>query len=764
MTGNISGEQRIAISRISGLVLANALIFQEVLSQNNSKVANLQHVLRKNNLQHELCEHWQSIIDHIDYYPIFHIAVEILSNISASKDFSNALEELAKTAQKIVGMRAALRHDLMGRIYHRLLLEKKYLGTYYTSIPSAALLLKITLRAGGWGTDWRKIEEVRNLKIADLACGTGTLLMAAADSITDNYVSATAAYAEKIETGALQNALTEEVLYGYDVLPSAIHLTASTLALRAPEVKFEKMNLYYLPLGGSTGQLGSLEYLFGRGVGMYTDLFGTQVTAKQIKGKQIEEKPIAFIPELDLCVMNPPFTRSVGGNLLFGSLPQKEREKAQKRLKEIVRTKNAPANITAGLGSVFVAVADPHIRVGGRLSLVLPKAILSGVAWQKTRALITKNYDLEYLIVSHDPERWNFSENTSLSEVLIVAKKRGQEEPGGSQRVKIVNLWRNPTTAFEAQATAEVILTGKTVGIEKGQGAGEIFIGSTKAGEILTMGWPELRKENQWMLPCAFAQSDLARTAYALKNGVLWVPGMRQTTNINLIPMGDLAYLGPDRRDIHDGFTVGKTVTSYPAYWGHKAEAMYTISQTPNKYLVPLANPQKGRHLRMAGDLWPRAGRFLMAERLRLNTQRATALLCDEKVLSNVWWPVTFLDSGMAESWEKIAVLWQNSTLGILLLLAMREETEGAWVDFKKPILEGLPIIDVRILTTSQIKILTDLYTNVSEKTLLPFPQMNIDETRGAIDAGFANALGLPDFSMIRDLLSNEPILSLRRL
>ena len=37
---------------------------------------------------------------------------------------------------------AAFRHDLMGRIYHWLLHHAKYLGTYYTSVSSATLLLK----------------------------------------------------------------------------------------------------------------------------------------------------------------------------------------------------------------------------------------------------------------------------------------------------------------------------------------------------------------------------------------------------------------------------------------------------------------------------------------------------------------------------------------------------------------------------------------------------------------------------------------------
>jgi hypothetical protein len=35
-------------------------------------------------------------------------------------------------------------------------------------------------------------------------------------------------------------------------------------------------------------------------------------------------------------------------------------------------------------------------------------------------------YDLRYVIVSHEPGKWNFSENTKLGECLIVAKKLGE--------------------------------------------------------------------------------------------------------------------------------------------------------------------------------------------------------------------------------------------------------------------------------------------------------------------------------------------------
>ena len=136
-----------------------------------------------------------------------------------------------------------------------------------------------------------------------------------------------------------------------------------------------------------------------------------------------ESASVAPLPTLDLCVMNPPFVRSVGGNLLFGSIPD-QRGEMQAELARRVRESHLSASSTAGLGSVFAAVADRHVKEGGRIALVLPAAVTAGVAWGRTRDLIDHGYVLETLIASHDPERWNFSENTDLSEVLLIARKR----------------------------------------------------------------------------------------------------------------------------------------------------------------------------------------------------------------------------------------------------------------------------------------------------------------------------------------------------
>src|SRR5438552_298833 len=98
----------------------------------------------------------------------------------------------------------------------------------------------------------------------------------------------------------------------------------------------------------------------------------------------------------------------------------------QTALKNLVARRGVPANITAGLGSVFVAMGHQLVGSSGKMSLVLPRALLSGVSWSETRRLLGNNYQLKYVVVSHQPGSWNFSENTKLSECLIVAEWTGR--------------------------------------------------------------------------------------------------------------------------------------------------------------------------------------------------------------------------------------------------------------------------------------------------------------------------------------------------
>src|ERR1035437_2395750 len=449
-----TADADLKVCRIASLTLTNAMIFPQVLAERDPRVQSLNRAVREQHIAESLLETWTFIVEKIDYIPIFTTANEIMKDLVGVPDVDAALKRLGDAALRITSRRAALRHDLMGRIYHRLLADAKYFGAFYTTVPAATLLLKLTLDPANGDVDWADLDQIAKLRIADLACGTGTLLKASLQTIVENHVRARAERGQLPDLKGVHRVLVEKVLWGLDVVPFAIHLAGSALALHEPDVEFGEMNLSTLPIGGAKDKLGSLELLTGSNVEMQADLFGPATGAARLTGKGEVQDRIK-IPKLDLCVMTPPFTRSVGGNLLFGHAPAKERQRMQTILKKLVASRGVPASITAGLGSVFVAIGHQLLKADGRMSLVLPRALLSGIAWTDTRLLLGNNYHVKYIIVSHQPGNWNFSENTSLSECLIIADWIGADHT--KEPTKIINLWTKPKSSVEALTVSSLI-------------------------------------------------------------------------------------------------------------------------------------------------------------------------------------------------------------------------------------------------------------------------------------------------------------------
>ncbi len=265
-----------------------------------------------------------------------------------------------------------------------------------------------------------------------------------------------------------------------------------------------------------------------------------------------------------------------------------------------------------------------------------------------------------------------------------------------------------------------------------------------------------------WNEGAAFAQTELCRVAHFLRQGQIYVPGRGFVGEQPTVRLKEFADVGPDRRDIHDAFRVTQQETEYPALWGHDTNSVQTLGQHTNRYLIALARAKKGRHLRDANLLWSRAGRLLLAERLRLNTTKLVAIRMEKKVLSNTWWPVATYAEGVSDAaLDKIAALWFNSSLGLLTIMAARVDTEGPWVELKKPVLEELVVLDPRVLSESRRTQLCRAFDDLQKLELLSLPHIAVDEIRARIDLAIANALQVSDdFSTYRRLLAAEPLLS----
>jgi len=742
----------------AGLLLVDAMVFHETIAASHKEVPTLSTLMSSANLKKELENSWQYIIQNINYEPVLEITLNILMNIPASAVVDRQLRSLANLAYDIASSKVLLRHDLFGRIYHRLLLGNlvKYHATYYTSIPAARLLARLLINLPS-DLSAKTVPPTYNtepLRVVDFACGSGTLLSAIYKEIDAKH----RIEGESLKIDDLHRYLVEEGIWGFDVLHHAVHLAATVLSLHNP-IPVRDSRLFALRLGEEK-YLGSVNFLSSAILGQDMMLpGGTRVRGQESVSVTKREAKTIELPSFHICIMNPPFTRSVGGNLLFGSLPKKERVKLQKSLNRLLKEKNLTGIGQAGLGAVFVFIADKYLEENGRMGLVLPRAVLSGVSWKKVREMLLDRYHVEYIVTSYETNNeWNFSENTDLSEVLIVArKKKGGEESGYTL---FVNLWKKPSNEFESiylgTQLKELYGGAKLYDIENSNASPyHLKLHGKKIGEV----YSAKLEDSNFGVYNIFSQMELNRVMLFLRNGIIYLPDQGIVGDVRLTTLSKLgAEIGPDVRQVHATFKVSKTAAGsiYKAFWGYDSSIIKKISQKPNAYLEP-------KNAKQARDLWNKRGRLLIVERAWLSTYPILAVYLDEDILSNVWWPVK-VDGELGN----ILAVWVNSTFGFLLLSSIAEVTRGPWVKFKKEHLWEMPILDIDKLRRKAKDALLNLYDKtldgkkVSELEFKALPKEFADPfARKAVDEEICKSLGLGlKLDVLYKMLSKEPMLT----
>ena len=166
--------------RMACAIIANAMVFHEQISGMHEGVRNLRQVCGDGveDPQEATLDAWMVILS-INYWPIFAIAKDALEQLP-SGDAARILQTLRHTAQRVDATGVTNAHDLTGRIFQRLIADRKYLATFYTLPASAALLARLAV-AKMEGVNWSDAQAIGNLRVGDFACGTGALLSAVYD-------------------------------------------------------------------------------------------------------------------------------------------------------------------------------------------------------------------------------------------------------------------------------------------------------------------------------------------------------------------------------------------------------------------------------------------------------------------------------------------------------------------------------------------------------------------------------------------------------
>ncbi len=753
-------------ANMGALVIINAMVFQERLASINPDVLPLEATRDRGHISKViLIRAWDAILDD-DYWPIFQMARDVASTLS-DMESSDVLDECARTAEGLLAMGIVGRHDLAGRIFNRLVADRKFLAAFYTSIPAATLLAGLALLPDRWPqVDWTKVEELRKFRVIDPACGTGTLLMASHRQIVDNHRSASG---DKASMTELHKALMEEIICGADVVQAAIHVTAATLAAMSPAIKFSQMNLHTLKLGvDQSGAiwLGSLDWLVASQVQSFFSTTGEQVGAKSGITGALVPRPI-----VDLVISNPPYTRrgSDAGHeeaiARIFAIPEGDvhtQSKIAKRTSELLR--GTPANQIAGHGTSFAVLADRLVRPGGRIALVLPVTSLAGEAWSEVRAMLSSRYQVEFVVSSHDPELRSMSYDTNIAEVLLVAR-RLQEGESPPKRGVFVNLWRAPKLVTDALALLNGIDVTAQGALHRSDGPPvggvPLMIGGDQWGEILDAPVDD----GPWT-GARWKRAVVAQFAAALRRGELWSKdGTHVLTRIKMACLGDMLSVGPQHRQIRgvlgvfDAYHGWDVSDQFPAIWRHQESIHKRLRAEPNARLVP----QSGHNYAPA---WAQSGTLHFTQDIRYDSQRVAAVRTRERLLGiRAWYTMTVPTADEAEKTRReiACALWVNSTPGLLLHADHANQAMQGRGTGSKGMLESLPILDVNVLDTWQLDAAEAIWRDFANREFESFHRCAIDPARIELDKRIVHEmLGLNSdaedtVKRLRLLLASEP-------
>ena len=786
------GEQT---SRMAMAIVANALTFQTMLAGVHD-VRTLDDLRRGGVLpKAPVLREWERIL-RINYWPIFHVAREVLAPIPDGTA-AGLLARLAGVSSELDAHGVTRSHDLYGRTFQRLISDRKFLATFYTRPESAALLAELAV--GLLDADWRDPGTLTGLRACDFACGTGTLITAACHALLARHRRAGG------DDAAIHRGMLERAIFAADIMPAATHLTTSMLSSAHPTTPFERTQVHLLPYGRQDGpggapeefRLGALDLIRAQhGTGLF-ERTGIEVhhgtagaTGVDRQGEGWSDTFLLAHRSMDLVIMNPPFTRPTNHEAAdvpvpsFAGLGNDDAEQAamSRLLKTIREDVERPAGHgNAGLASNFLDLAEAKVRPGGVLALVMPLSLLQGNAWAASRDLLRSRYE-ETTVISlasaGRDDRKSFSADTGMGEVLVIARRRkeaGGESasvpdaparspavaadespvPGGGSAsvpdapVTFVALRRRPASATEAAGLAAAIRDAAR------RGRSRILLGDDLCGTRVVGTWDDGG--------CAsVAHPEVVDAVRGLRAGALTLPRTNDTHRLPVTPLGALGTRGLLHRDINGverrARSWGKNVTdeardtfrgpfdvvsirtaapTFPVLWGHDADRERRLIVQPDREGVVRA-----RAAERAADAWGTATRLHFSLDFRLNSQSLAACLTPTSTLGGRAWPNFLLTERRHET---VTVLWANTTPGLMLFWWQGSVQQAGRACLTVSRLPDLPVLDPRALTDAQHARARDLLGRFRERPFLPANEAYRDRTRQALDAAvLVELLGLP--------------------
>ena len=737
--------------RMAATIMINALVFHENLS-GQYDVRNLDQIEEDGVLTRgDVLEEWRKIL-RVNYWSIFSIARDLLTDINPPAMAMTALRSMRQTARKLIALGVTQSHDLSGTVFQRLIADRKFLATFYTRPESAALLAHLAIPEDG---GWDEAERVKNFRIADYACGTGTLIHSAYRRLNQLHWLA-GGDPESLHPHMIENALT-----ACDVLPSSVHLTASMLSSSYPKQSYDGSRTIVMQYGRTEDggvSIGSLDLLEGSGTvrPLIPIHNGTALTGT---GKANTDLDVDVPPlSQDLVIMNPPFTRA--GSDWEGADRESDSFKQFQGLSTDLETQTKMSALEkkytrgtcyhgyAGIASAFVALSNNMVKKGGTIALVLPMTALQGTSWRKVRQLIAGSYGgvMVLTIAAARQDDQSFSADTGIAETLILCRKT-LDAPAG--RGLFVSLNRRPNSEMEATEIARAIRAVVDVEdvrtLENGPYGGiPLYVGEEKLGDMIDA---PLSADAPW---AAAGISDfiVVQTALKIASGSVWLPYMKEqgaphipmTTLQKVCQVGitDINIVGRGNRTAFNRIKSASPASSYPMLWGHD-------SQVEKHMVVPPDSEGRvkvGREAR-AFEIWDTRSHAHHNRDFRFNSQPLAVAFTDNQTIGGRAWPNVKFDD---KAQEIAYTLWGNTTLGLLLYWWHSSRQQAGRGSMPITAIRSMPTLDVTKLTQAQLDKAEEIFEEMREREFLPANEAYRDETRKELDYRvLIDMLGLPE-------------------
>lgn len=741
--------------RMVATILASAFVFHDSLAGGTGGLADVRSIEQLRGAgdlsKTSVLAQWRKILL-VNYWSIFDIARRLLEYVP-SHVAGPVVGTMARTADRLLAHRLMRSHDLTGAVFQRVIADRKFLAAYYTTPAAAALLAGLAIRDSVTpaGQAWSDTASLKHMRVADFACGTGTLLSAAYQRINQLHEVAGGDATELHET------MMGGSLVGCDVLPAAAHLTAATLASVHPTVRYGESSILTLAYGRQPSGAVSLGSI---------DLLETQrpfeilaVTAKAVEGKRETQRDIwASLPHynFDLVIMNPPFTRDTGQegkkigvrNPMFAAFQADAGTQALMARLTKQLTDKTSAHGNAGEASIFLVLADRKLKQGGTLAMVLPLSFMLGDAWEDSRRLVASRYS-ELVMISNAGTSGvplSFSADTDMGECLVV----GRKAVNGSNRATFVTLRERPESPVAGSHVAgriQQILSRRAVRrLEEGPvGGTPIVLGGELIGQAID---GPLNYAGGWNL-ARIQDFSLAQVAHQLARGVVWLPGLGKSDarEIQASRVGSMGRIGPYHADINGRTQSGGIrgpfdihavqdgdVPTYPVLWSHDAERERTMAFEAESQGIPAPGRDRAEQeliTRKVEAVWATASHSHFNRDFRFNSQSTAMQFTPRRTIGGRAW--LSIDLGDAQL-EKILVLWANSSLGILMYWWQSNRQQAGRGSIGKEALKDLIVLNARALSAEQKQTAVAAFDELRGQPMRPAHELDRDDCRAALD------------------------------